>query len=210
VWRPYATKHGLDELRAVPGAKLTIDDVNQLRVFALSRRWGVPASFDDVPALIREPDLEQGPPDVGARVAALPFVAQRSRPIRLLLLGSGRQARRIARAAERRRRSTRWRRLALQADAHDFGSCPLYADAAAAMDDMRPEAVIVAAATAVHDELARLAIARGIPALVEKPIANDEAEATGLRDAAWAAGACLIPAHNSLFAAGLGSCLRYR
>jgi predicted dehydrogenase len=72
---------------------------------------------------------------------------------------------------------------------------------------MRPDAVIIAAATAAHESLARLAIDRGIPALLEKPIAAGEAEAVRLRDAARAAGACVIPAHNTLHSAGLGDFL---
>jgi predicted dehydrogenase len=89
----------------------------------------------------------------------------------------------------------------------DFGDCPAYADAALAMDDIRPEAVIVAAATPVHDALARLAIARGIPVLLEKPVTTSVEQGMTLRDAARAGGVHVVPAHNSLHAAGIDELL---
>jgi predicted dehydrogenase len=209
LWRPYVAQYGFGELRPVPGTKVTDDDIDALQRFARPLPWGTPRSFEGLPALIREPQLEHGPPEV----AALPdapgtgaFVAQRTRPLRIALLGSGRQARRIARDA----RGVPGISIdavasphAPQADVRDFGDCPAYADAAAAIDDIRPEAVIIAAATAAHDELARLAIRHRIPALLEKPVASNEEQAAALCAAAAAAAACIVPAHNSLHASGL-------
>lgn len=209
LWRPYVAKYGVDELRPVPGPKLSPAEVESLNEFWAQRPWRVPTSFDDVPPAMRQRDLETGPPEGGARageLARLAFVPQRSRPLRVLLLGTGRQARRLARAACRvpgLSIDAVASPHALQADARDFGHCPLYADAAAAMDDIRPEAVIIAAATAAHSSLARLAIGRGIPALLEKPVAESEEEAVALRDAVLAAGARVVPAHNSLHASGI-------
>jgi predicted dehydrogenase len=96
---------------------------------------------------------------------------------------------------------------ALQADLQDFGGCPAYSDAAAALDDIRPEAVVIAAATSAHDELTRLAIERGVPALVEKPLASTLEQAEALHAAARAAGARVVMAHNSLYAPGLAEIL---
>lgn len=213
LWRPYVAKYGLDELRPVLGKKLTAGDAEVLNSASVNDVWGAPKSFDEVPEVLRERDLENGPPDVAVPPAAVSpsaFVLQRSRPLRVLLLGTGRQARRLARGA----RDVIGLSIdavasphATHADVHEFGNCPAYADAATAMDDIRPEAVIIAAATAVHDELARLAIARGIPALLEKPVATSEEQAVGLRDAALAAGARIVPAHNSLYAPGLDELL---
>src|SRR5262249_21297818 len=62
---------------------------------------------------------------------------------------------------------------------------------------------IVAAATSAHDELTRLAVARGIPVLVEKPLTSTEEQAEALRAAAHAAGGRVVMAHNSLYASGL-------
>src|SRR5262249_7799161 len=128
----------------------------------------------------------------------------------IAMLGSGRQARRLARDA----RGVPGMSIdavasphALQADLRDFGDCPAYAEADAALDDIRPEAMIIAAATSAHDELLRLAIARGIPALVEKPLATTDEQAEALRAAIVAAGARVAVAHNSLYASGLDELL---
>jgi len=211
LWRPYVAKYGLDELRAVPGPKLGDDDARALREELKNLPWDLPRSFEEVPERMRERSLENGPPDLAAMTAVsldqLPaFVPQRTRPLRVAMLGSGRQARRLARAAQ----GVPGLSIdavasphAAQADLHDFSNCPAYADAAAALDDIRPEAVIVAASTDVHDELTRLAIARGLPVLLEKPVAGSVAQAEALRDAARAAGVTIVPAHNSLCAGGL-------
>jgi predicted dehydrogenase len=213
LWRPYAAKYGFDELRPIAGPKLTAHEVEELNVFARRYAWGEPRSFDEVSPLLREPELETGPPQVAAPPAGVSmpeFVAQRSRPLRVALLGSGRQARRLARNA----REVAGLSIdavasphAPQSDLREFGDCPAYSDAASALDDIRPEAVIIAAATDAHDALARVALARAIPALLEKPVTRTEEEAVALRDAATAAGACIVPAHNALYASGIDELL---
>jgi molybdenum cofactor biosynthesis enzyme MoaA/predicted dehydrogenase len=211
LWRPYVAQYGFGELRPVAGTPLTAAERASLHLFSKPLPWGSPQSFEELPASIREPALELGPPQVAAPAAAVTdFVVQRSRPLRVALLGSGRQARRLARDA----RGVAGISIdavasphAPQADVRDFGDCPAYDDAAAALDDIRPEAVIVAAATAVHDELARLAIERGIPVLLEKPVTSTEDEALALCARAAEANVCVVPAHNSLHAAGLGDVL---
>jgi molybdenum cofactor biosynthesis enzyme MoaA/predicted dehydrogenase len=213
LWRPYVRQYGLGELRPVPGPKLSAAEVKALNDFWVQRPWGVPTSFEDVPQSMRERNLETGPPEVGPATpdtAQLAFFPQRSRPLRVLLLGTGRQARRLARAA----RGVAGLSIdavasphALQADLRDFADCPAYADAATAIDDIRPEAVIISAATEAHEVLARLAIERGIPALLEKPVTSSEARAAALRETALAAGARIVPAHNSLHASGLDDVL---
>jgi hypothetical protein len=143
-------------------------------------------------------------------VAPEVFVPQRTRPLRLALLGSGQRARRLARAAGGvvgLSIDAVASPHALQADLHDFGDCPAYADAAEAIDDIRPEAVIIAAATTAHYELARLAIDRGIPALLEKPIASTEEQVVTLMAALTGAGARIVPAHNTLYASALDEVL---
>src|SRR5207253_412993 len=94
-----------------------------------------------------------------------------------------------------------------EADLRDFGGCPAWRDVEEALDGMRPELLIIAAATEAHVELARLAIARGIPALVEKPLARTEEEAVALVREVEEKGALLAPAHNSLHVAGLDAVL---
>src|SRR5262249_38323166 len=174
----------------VAGARLSEEELRTLSVDLMPEPWRVPRSFDEVPEAVRERALENGPPDLPMeppeRVGASIAVAPRTRPLRVAMVGSGRQARRLARDA----RGVPGASIdavasphALQADLRDFGDCPAYADAAAALDDIRPEAVIIAAATAAHDELVRLAISRGIPALVEKPLTSTEEQAEALRAA---------------------------
>lgn len=216
LWRPYAAQYGFDELRPVPGAKLSDAEVAGLNFGTMPEPWGVPLTFDDVPELVRERALETGPPQIATPSLSehLPvFVLHRTRPLRVAMLGSGRQARRLARAAA----AVAGLSIdavasphAPQADRTDFGHCPAYTDAAAAIEDIRPEAVIVAAATAAHDELARLALANGIPALIEKPLAATLAQAEALRQAAAQAGARFVMAHNSLHAPGLDEVLARR
>src|SRR5690606_4512033 len=102
LWRPYAAKYGFDELHPIAGAKLTDDDIRELGVGKMPEPWGVPRNFDDVPEVARERALETGPPELITPEFQehLPaFVEQRTRPLRLAMLGSGRQARRLARAA---------------------------------------------------------------------------------------------------------------
>ncbi len=140
LWRPYVAQYGFAELRPVPGPKLTDADVNGS--IGMLDLWGGPRTFEHVPEPLRELALEVGPPDVALPTGpAAAFVPQRTRPLRVALLGSGRQARRLARAA----REVSGLSIdavasphALQADAHDFGDCPAYASAAAAIDDIRP------------------------------------------------------------------------
>jgi MoaA/NifB/PqqE/SkfB family radical SAM enzyme/predicted dehydrogenase len=213
LWRPYAAQYGFDELRPVAGPKITEEDARRFGPERMPQPWGVPRSFDDVPEVARDRSLETGPPEITPPPLAehLPvFVEQRTRPLRVAMLGSGRQARRLARAAA----GVPGLSIdavasphALQADLHDFGDCPAYADAAAALDDIRPEAVIVAAATAAHDELVRAAIARGVPALLEKPPTSSEESAAALAAAARQAQARVVLAHNSLHAPGLDELL---
>ncbi|MBX3024572.1 radical SAM protein [bacterium] len=209
LWRPYVAQYGFDELRPVPGPPLTEEERVSLNAGSMPEPWGVPRSFDEVPEVVRERALETGPPEIGTPPLAdrLPaFVPQRTRPLRVAMFGSGRQARRLARAA----RTVPGLSIdavasphALQADLSDFGGCPAYADPAAVFDDIRPDAVIIAAATPAHEPLARLAIARGVPVLLEKPPAPSEEQAAALQAAAAAAGSVVVMAHNAVHAPGL-------
>ncbi len=213
LWRPYVAKYGLDELRPVAGEQLGDAEVGTLRGGAMPEPWGVPRTFDDIPEGLRERELETGPPEIESVPATekLPeFVPHRTRPLRIAMLGSGRQARRLARSAletEGISIDAVASPHATQADLQDFGGCPAYSDAALALEDMDAEAVIVAAATTAHDELTRIAIDRGVPVLVEKPLTPSLEEAEALRDYARAADARVAMAHNSLYAPGLDEML---
>jgi hypothetical protein len=80
-----------------------------------------------------------------------------------------------------------------------FGAVPRYRDVREAIDEQRPEAVIIAAATDAHVELATLAIEAGLPVLLEKPVARTVAQARAIGPG-WVS--C---AHQEVFASGLSS-----
>ena len=60
----------------------------------------------------------------------------------------------------------------------------------------RPEGVIVATPNQLHVANGLECIAAGVPALIEKPLADDVAEATRLVEAAEAAGVALLTGHH--------------
>jgi molybdenum cofactor biosynthesis enzyme MoaA/predicted dehydrogenase len=207
LWKPYIARYGTSELRPVPGPAYS--DAEAEALWRQPYPQGVPMSLAEVPEPLRDHAAEAESLDVPAESAssALPiFRPERSRPVRVLLIGTGRQARRIARAAA----NVAGLSIdavasphALEADLRDFGSCPAYDDPAAAIADIRPEGIIIAASTAAHASLARLALDHRIPALVEKPLAASLAEAEALVHAEGEAGTTLVVAHNAVAASGL-------
>lgn len=215
LWKPYVARYGLGEIRPIPGTRLQPHDA---RVTPADRM----RTFDDATELQRDREaeqegrrlFEQHSPEAEAAADArhpLPvFTPMRSRPVRVALLGTGNRARRIA-AAARRVEGLSIDAIAsphaLDVDRSDFDACPVYSDAVAAMDDIRPEAVIVAAATPAHFELAREALTRGIAALVEKPLTRTDEEAEELIRLRQEHGGLLVPAHNVLHAPGIDEVL---
>ena len=73
---------------------------------------------------------------------------------------------------------------------------PLFADYRAMLDEARPDGVIIATPNKLHVPMALECIARGIPALVEKPIADEIAPALELVDAAEASGVPVLVGHH--------------
>jgi predicted dehydrogenase len=67
---------------------------------------------------------------------------------------------------------------------------------AAMLGEVRPEGVIVATPNQLHVENGLECVAARVPALVEKPLADDVAAATRLVDAAEAAGVPLLTGHH--------------
>jgi len=74
-------------------------------------------------------------------------------------------------------------------------------DAAALMDAARPDGVIIAAPAAAHLPLAAAALARGLPVLVEKPVAETSAEARHIARLAADGGSFALPGHVLRFSA---------
>jgi len=73
---------------------------------------------------------------------------------------------------------------------------PHFTDVAAMFDTVTPDGVIVATPNALHVPLALDAVQRGIPVLVEKPVADTVAAARKLADAAESAGVPVLVGHH--------------
>lgn len=218
LWRPYAARYGTTELEPIRGQALTSALVRFIRSARHPFPWGVPRSFEGVPDILRLKELEQaGPPEIREKI---PETAElvgglvklgRTRPLRLAMIGSGRRARHLAREA------LKVPGLSIDAVASphapegllpEFGHCPRFRTADEAIAEMRPEAVIVAAATHAHHASAKAALLSGSPVLVEKPLARTEEEAEELVRLAADRGLALMPAYNDLFASGLDQVLQ--
>ena len=205
LWRPYAARYGFDELAPVPGAPLTGEEVTHIMADDPPRR------FDEAhPALRQPPRPERDAPDAPEPALApsprrLPVLrADDASVVRVALLGSGPHAQRLLRAA----REVRGLEVVGVASPHlldrpagPFAGLRLDRDPAALLDALRPDAVIVAAATVAHLALARLAVDRGLPVLVEKPLARTLDEALEL--VAWSERAPVMAAHVMLFSPGV-------
>lgn len=95
LWRPYAARFGFDELVPVPGERLTAEEATQIESYRAPKNFGEvhPAlrlPLQEDPPLPAEPPLPRSP-------RRLPLVAP-SRALRVVLLGSGSHAQRLARA----------------------------------------------------------------------------------------------------------------
>jgi predicted dehydrogenase/pyruvate-formate lyase-activating enzyme len=201
LWRPYAARYGFDELVPVAGEPLGAEQVAAIAVAPPALR------FDEVIPALRSPpraDLDRADAPPLREPRRLPVVRADERVLRVALLGSGPHAQRMLRAA----RQTPGLSIVgvasphlLDRDAGPFAGLRLERDAAALLDAVRPDAVIVAAATLAHHALAGLAAERGIPVLVEKPLARTADEALAM--VAWSERSAVMAAHVMLFAPGV-------
>lgn len=210
VWRPYAERYGLDELKPLRGPPINAADF----VPATPPKTLVeyfPKTFEEAPSPLRDPDLElkliedlRTKPGFSPK-RFLPVLPQerRSRPDRVLMFGSSGQARRLGNAI------TEVEQLVLDAvvspHMHDWLATSFDAsgwnEAAHALDVVNPDLVVIAAATRAHRELAELCIKRGHPVLVEKPVGETIEDTLALEAALG--DSIAMPAHNVLFAPGL-------
>lgn len=87
-------------------------------------------------------------------------------------------------------------------EASAFGA-PLFADLGALLAAVRPDGVILATPNALHLSGALMCIAAGLPVLVEKPIADNLANAQQLVDAARRAGVPVLVGHHRRYSASL-------
>jgi predicted dehydrogenase len=84
-------------------------------------------------------------------------------------------------------------------DEHGVRDCAT--DAAAMVERLRPDGLVVASQSASHLPIARAALGLGIPVLVEKPVGLDAAEAAALIAAERAGSAFVLPGHVLRFSA---------
>lgn len=202
LWRPYADRFGFEELAPIEGPPFTDEELERIRAHHRKPPWGVPTSFEDAPPLVRDREAERAPlPSLPRAKLALPLAHARSRPVRVLLLGSGPRARLLAERASH----VEGVAVAGVASPHApeaasyWGALPLFRDASEAIDALRPDAALIAAATEAHAELAARCFDASLPVLIEKPLAATLAEARAmLAREAWAS--C---AYQGLFAPGL-------
>ncbi len=213
LWKAYVARHGLDELEPVPGLPYTLEQLRAEAPESDSVEMKFPRHFGDVPELFRDRASERSLAEVEAvtperpRRTHLPVMSsERSRPLRLALIGSAGQARKLARAAADVPGIVIDAVVsphAPDADMGPFGDCPAYRDLETAIDAMKPDGVLIASATHSHLALARLAIAHGLPVLIEKPVTESVQDAEALDRLRDASSARVLPAHNLLFATGL-------
>lgn len=213
LWRPYVDRYGLDEITPVEGAPFTDDELAALRAHHRAQGRATPLSFEEASPLLRDLAAEALSRDEPARppppIRSLPVVQHvRTRPLRAVMAGTGRRARLLAREA----RGVPGLSIEAVASPHareidlgDFSGCPGFTTLEEALDEMRPEAVIVAASTASHHALARAALTLGLPVLVEKPVTRTVAEAQSLARIDERARA--VVAYPTRFAAGLDAAL---
>lgn len=200
LWRPYAARYGFDELSPVAGVPLTDAEARTIATLRPPRR------FDEVHPALRAPLREDPPLPEPAPLRAprrLPLVAP-ARTLRVVLLGSGTHAQRLAQALARVPGMSLVGVASphlLDRDPGPFAELVRERDAAALLDALRPEAAVIAAATLAHHDLAALCAARGIPALVEKPLAFTTAQAEAM--VALGEGVMLMPAHAMRYSPGV-------
>ena len=201
VWRPYAARYGFDELVPVEGLRLTPEQLRDLTIHSPPRR------FEDAHEALRYPPREDPPlpeaPPLPRSSRHLPVLAP-SRSLRVVLLGSGSHAQRLARAMAQVPGMT----LAGVASPHllerepgVFSGVARESDAGALLDAVRPDAAVIASATLAHHDLAEMCAARGIPCLVEKPLAFTAAQAEAM--VAMGDRGVVMPAHAMVFSPGV-------
>lgn len=206
LWKPYAARYGLDELKPVAGAPLTPDEI------ALFAKIRDPARLAKVPpALVTPPRSDLHTPSSGMPPEPLRSPRRLSvlrnspeRTVRIALLGSGPHARRLSIAL----RQTPGISLAgvasphlLDRDPGPFADVPLDSDPLLLLDRVSPDAVVIASATVAHHALALGCLDRGLAILIEKPLARTLEEARDLVDKSHTVP--LMVAHTMLFSPGM-------
>lgn len=189
LWQPYAARYGFDELVPVDGPPLTPYEIAVITANTTTPTTG-PVHFASVhPTLRRIPpraassEVPLPTPPLPPEPRRLPVIREDARVVRLALLGSGPHAQRLLRTA-RQVYGIEILGVAsphlLDRDPGPFAGLLRESDAHRLLDALRPDAVIVASATVAHLALTQLALSRGLPVLLEKPITRTIDEALTL------------------------------
>lgn len=209
LWKPYVERFGLVELVPVVGEPFDVarldggitelkgayrfEDIHpELRDLEAEQEFSVLASARDEPEPSLEPSVAPG----------------RSRPLRLQLAGTGQRARRLAERILHRSDmvlASVSSPHAVDGDLVDFGHAPAYRDTVLAMDELRPEAIVIASSTPSHLEIIQAALRRRIPMLIEKPLVDGPSECEELAGLLRGADVPMMPAHQVLFATGMAA-----
>lgn len=205
VWKPYADVYGLHELRALRGT-LGPD----ARAGAGMRG---PIPFEQVPDAFRDREAEAehaaGRSALESPAPELPDETGYTRHTRLLLVGTGRRARILARELAHHpdlRVGCVASPHAPDGDPAAFGHVPAYRDTARALDEQDPDGVVIASTTASHLEAIRMALEANVPVLVEKPVVPRE-HTEALLELLVPGAPTVVPAHQVLFGDGLAEVL---
>lgn len=204
LWKPYADRYGFDELTPVPGDPVTAAELDEILHMPFP-----PRDFDLAPEALRAPVCDDPSestlvvPEVTTphRLRVLPSAKDE---LRVVLVGSGPQALRLARAMAL---VPGLRLVGLTSphltdrDTAAFGACDRDTDLDRLLTRARPDALVIAAATTAHHSLALKALACGLPALVEKPITRTLEQAEELAQHPQAGR--LMAAHAKRFAPGV-------
>ena len=209
LWKPYVARHGLDELRPVAGEPVRRSELVREGGRAPNPLWvESPESFEAAADRFRDREGERAGLDGWplTDAAPAPIIVPRSRPVRAVLVGTGRRAQRLFAALSEVPTLTVDAVASPHAPANEaarFDYRPAYASAAEALADVEPECMLIAAGTQSHADLVRASIDAGVPALVEKPVGGASDVVRQLAREAGAASVLVAPAHQVLFADGL-------
>lgn len=186
VWKPYAALYGTDELRAIPGDKITPE-----KAFADVRIARFRPGVDRLDELrfgdgrVPRSDEIALPTTTPARVH-LPVVttSEAEHRLRVVLVGTGPRALMFGMAMRRLSGFTLAAVVSPHAPDKELPEIPTevrrFRRLDEALEQADVDAVIVACATRHHAEIVRTATERGLPSLVEKPLAASIVEAEQL------------------------------
>lgn len=217
VWKPYAALYGTSELRPLPGEKITPEEANRqaerVRSAAggayppalrfgdgrLPRSADIPLPKDTSP--VRLPVIQGDDRSVSDRQTNDRSVVD-GRTLGVALVGSGPRAVAFARTIGRLPLLSLVAVVSPHAPDKDL---PEIGQNVARVRDLESlpsgvSALVIASSTDTHAPLVRAALARGLPCLVEKPLASSVAEAETL--AADVSGKVMV-AHQLRAAGGI-------